>query len=109
MTGQKPLFVPLKAEFFRAFENGSKHSELRLYGPRWNEHTCTPGRKVVLSLGYGKSKRISAVIDLFLKRDAKTFGSTYQAAVLSTYGSLDFPIAEIRLRDFCVIQPEVTA
>lgn len=93
----KPLFIPLKTEFYDAFARGDKHSELRLYGPRWNERTCTPGRQVILSKGYGKQHRLNAVIDEFLKRDARTFGSTYQDSVLRTYGTLDKPIAEIRL------------
>ena len=31
----KPLFIPLKAEFFNAFERGEKTAEYRVYGPRW--------------------------------------------------------------------------
>ena len=94
----KPLFIPLKTEFYEAFACGDKRSELRLYGPRWNERTCPVGRPVVLSKGYGKAHRLNAVIDVFLKRDARTFGSTYQASVLKIYGTLDKPIAEIRLQ-----------
>ncbi|WP_157837211.1 hypothetical protein [Geminisphaera colitermitum] len=47
-----PLFIPLKREFFEAFERGKKTAEYRLYGPRWNERTCRVGRAVVLSFGY---------------------------------------------------------
>jgi hypothetical protein len=93
----KPLFVPLRIEYYEAFARGEKHSELRLYGPRWNERTCVPGRRVILSKGYGKENRMNAVIWQFLKRDAHTFGSTYQASVLRIFGTLDKPIAEIRL------------
>ena len=93
----KPLFIPLRTEFFEAFLRGDKRSELRLYGPRWNERTCPPGRPVILSKGYGKAHRLNAVISVFLKRDARTFGSTYQASILSIFGTLDKPIAEIRL------------
>ena len=94
----KPLFIPLKTEFFEAFSRGEKHSELRLYGARWNERTCPAGRPVVLSKGYGKAHRLNAVITLFLKRDACTFGSTYQESIVKIFGTLDKPIAEIRLR-----------
>lgn len=52
------LFVPLCREYFEAFERGEKHEEFRPYGPRWNERTCRIGRQVVLSLGYGKSRRL---------------------------------------------------
>lgn len=58
---QKPLFVPLKTEWFRAFEAGRKRTEYRLYGPRWNENTCTPGRPVTLSHGYS-GKRLRAIV-----------------------------------------------
>ena len=58
----KPLFIPLKTEFFEAFENGTKDTEYRLYGPRWNERTCAIGREVVLSHGYGTKRRLRGVV-----------------------------------------------
>ncbi len=59
---EKPLFIPLKAECFDAFAEGTKRFEYRPYGPRWNEHTCRPGRKAILSRGYGKARRMEGVI-----------------------------------------------
>jgi len=58
----KPLFIPLKTEYFNAFKSGEKFIEYRAYGPRWNEKTCPAGRRVVLSKGYGKHERITGVI-----------------------------------------------
>ncbi len=58
----KPLFIPLKTEFFEAFENGTKDTEYRMHGPRWNERTCAVGRAVTLSHGYGKKRRLKGVI-----------------------------------------------
>lgn len=52
----RPLFVPLKTSWFRAFEAGTKRVEYRLYGPRWNEGTCPPGRPVTLSHGYSGAR-----------------------------------------------------
>lgn len=52
----KPLFVPLKTEYFRAFERGEKQEEYRVHGPRWNRTTCTPGRPAVLSHGYSGAR-----------------------------------------------------
>lgn len=49
---EKPLFIPLKREFFQAFKAGEKVEEYRPEGPRWNARTCRVGRPVVLSLGY---------------------------------------------------------
>jgi len=65
MSEEKPLFIPLKREFFEAFKNGTKTEEYRIYGPRWNEKTCRSGRKVVLSLGYGKKHRLTGVVEDF--------------------------------------------
>jgi hypothetical protein len=57
-----PLFIPLKRQFFEAFERGEKDFEYRKLGPRWNEKTCQVGRLVTLSLGYGKHSRLAGVI-----------------------------------------------
>lgn len=61
----KPLFIPLKREYFEAFERGEKREEYRPFGPRWNAETCRVGRTVVLSLGYGKARRITGIITSF--------------------------------------------
>ncbi len=65
MPAKKPLFIPLKAKFFDAFERGEKDTEYRLRGPRWNAETCRIGRRVVLSRGYGKQRRLTGVIASF--------------------------------------------
>lgn len=61
----KPLFIPLMAKWYEAFARGEKDTEYRVYGPRWNENTCYPGRAVVLSYGYGKARRIFGIVDSF--------------------------------------------
>lgn len=61
----KPLFIPLKGEHFDGFANGTKDTEYRLWGPRWNENTCMPGRPVVLSRGYGKAHRLHGHVESF--------------------------------------------
>jgi hypothetical protein len=58
----KPVFIPLKTEFFEAFKRGEKTSEYRRYGGPWNERVCHPGRRVVISKGYGKHARLTGVI-----------------------------------------------
>lgn len=58
----KPLFVPLTARWYDAFSSGAKTKEFRRYGPRWNERTCTVGRVVTLSRGYGKKDRLRGTI-----------------------------------------------
>ncbi|WP_434513816.1 hypothetical protein AB6Q56_14645 [Dechloromonas sp. ARDL1] len=58
MSNEKPLFIPLKREYFEQFARGDKEWEFRQEGPRWNSRTCRIGRRVVLSLGYGKKHRM---------------------------------------------------
>lgn len=64
------LFLPLVGWAFDAFESGDKKTEFRIYGPRWNERTCPVGRLVVLSRGYGKSKRLLGKVVSFQALDA---------------------------------------
>ena len=52
----RPLFIPLKAEYYQAFLYATKSTEYRLFGPRWNLKVCAVGRRVRLSYGYGKSR-----------------------------------------------------
>lgn len=59
------LFIPLRGEYFDAFARGEKRTEYRKRGPRWNAETCAVGRRVVLSRGYGKARRLTGVISGF--------------------------------------------
>ena len=93
----KPLFIPLISKYYEDFDSGIKTSELRLYGPRWNEKTCPPGRAVVLSKGYGKKNRLTGVVREFHRRKSNTFGSTYQSDIRACYGEGVHDIAEIRI------------
>lgn len=97
MSIEKPLFIPLKAEYFNAFESGEKREELRLYGQRWNERTCRVGRAITLSYGYGKSRRMHGKIWAFKKQRGTLFGSTYKRAILDCYGTLEVDIAVISI------------
>lgn len=65
MSTEKPLFIPLKREYFDAFKRGAKTEEFRPLGPRWNPKTCRIGRAVVLSLGYGKEHRLRGYVSSF--------------------------------------------
>ncbi|SFK64676.1 hypothetical protein SAMN05216302_101172 [Nitrosomonas aestuarii] len=93
----KPLFVPLNANPYDQFADGTKTDELRRYGPRWNENTCPTGRKVTLSRGYGKKNRMSGVIWRFYKQHGSLFGSTYKESIKRIYGTLDIEIAVISI------------
>lgn len=75
----KPLFIPLKREFFEAFASGKKTIEYRKLGPRWNEKTCRPGRAVVLSLGYGKARRLRGVVTWIEVIPAPTNNTVWRA------------------------------
>lgn len=93
----KPLFIPLKTEYFDAFADGSKREELRRYGVRWNERTCAVGRDVVLSKGYGKKHRLAGKVYKFKRQHGTTFGSTYRSAIIDVFGTLDIEIACIAI------------
>jgi hypothetical protein len=67
MPTERPLFIPLKREYFNAFALGEKAEEFRPLGPRWNAMVCRIGRPVVLSLGYGKSARLRGTVTSFRK------------------------------------------
>lgn len=64
-SGERPLFVPLKAKWFAQVASGEKRHEYRAYGPRWNERTCRVGRRVTVSLGYGRHRRLEKVVASF--------------------------------------------
>ena len=73
------LFVPLRREWFEAFEKGHKTFEYRPYGPRWNERTCAIGRRVTLSLGYGKQRRLRGTIVSFERSEDVTRTTAWQS------------------------------
>ena len=95
----RPLFIPLKKEYFQAFKSGNKTEELRVYGPGWNEKTCLIGREVVLSKGYGKHERLKGRIWKFKKQHGSTFGSSYKKSILDVFFNLDIYIAVISIKD----------
>lgn len=93
----KPLFVPLKAEFYDAFVAGTKTDELRAYGPRWNERTCTIGRAVTLSCGYGKARRLNRRIVSFQVIRRLDLPEPQRSTLARLYGTDDFKVACITL------------
>lgn len=100
-TKSKALFIPLKAEYFKAFERGEKNEEYRLYGPRWNEHTCEEGREVTLAYGYSK-RRLNGVVTYFKMLYVSELPGAKQEAFYSCYGRHEALVAVIGIR----IEPE---
>jgi hypothetical protein len=90
---EKPLFIPLKREYFEAFKVGQKHEEFRPEGPRWNARTCRIGRPVVLSLGYGKRERLAGRVVGYSAREEPTHSDAW----LSCYGDSGGLAACIRI------------
>jgi hypothetical protein len=84
----KPLFVPLRTEHYRAFESGTKTTEYRRLGPRWNARVCVVGRPVTLSHGYSGA-RLSAVV--------KRFRVVLAADIASTIYPADAELAAIEI------------
>jgi hypothetical protein len=83
------LFVPLRREYFEAFESGEKTEEYRPYGPRWNERTCPIGRRVVISLGYGTQRRLQGTITSFRKSEEVPESAAWRAC----YGAAGHKVA----------------
>lgn len=82
---ERPLFIPLKREYFEAFKSGTKDTEFRLPFGRWNARTCRTGRAVVLSLGYGKAHRLNGWVAGFYHAELtpesyKAFAACYPGA-----------------------------
>lgn len=92
-----PLFIPLKAVYFDAFDAGTKTRELRLYGPRWNERTCFAGRPAVLSKGYGKHHRLTAIVTGFAVLVPAELTPTELADFIALYGASAVHAAVIQL------------
>ena len=57
----KPLFCPLKKQYFNQFKDGTKSTEYRGYGRQWTERTVIIGRPITLSCGYN-GERIHGII-----------------------------------------------
>lgn len=89
-----PLFMPLIAEHYDAFERGDKTEELRRYGKRWNEVNCFPGREIVLSCGFGKKRRLLGRIKAVKKVPAKMLAE-HEKAIIACCGSMDMDICVI--------------
>lgn len=66
-----PLFIPLNREHFVAFRDGTKTNmeEFRPHWRQWNAKNCFIGRRVVLSLGYGKQQRLFGWVRSFRLSD----------------------------------------
>ena len=79
----KHLWVPLKSEYFLAFERGTKSIEYRLYGAQWNERTCWVGRDAILGHGYS-GRRLRAIVTAFETRtmDSEIYGPARVLALI---------------------------
>ena len=79
----KPLWIPLKTEYFIAFERGEKTTEFRLYGGQWCARNCYAGRPVVLGHGYS-GRRLRAVVTGFETQvmDSQIYGRQKRLALI---------------------------
>lgn len=81
-----PLFIPLRKEYYTAFLDGSKDTEMRPFGKRWNNKTCYPGRPVTLSMGYGKQARASGYIKDIIVCYSTSLSHAQQRDLFKIYG-----------------------
>lgn len=75
-----PLFIPVKTKFYEDFLDGTKDTEYRKAGPRWNKRTCWIGRPAVISKGYGKQNRLYRTVQFYEEKMMDT------PAVIECYG-----------------------
>ena len=99
-----PLFIPLKREYYAAFNSGLKTEEFRPYGLRWNERTCWIGRSVILSLGYGRqARRVGEVIGFRIVQDVGSLPGW-----VACYGDRKGQAAAIRINLSQMIHSSIT-
>jgi hypothetical protein len=67
----KPLWIPLKREYFEAFRNGTKTIEYRHYGGQWTEKHIYVDRHATLGCGYS-GPRLRAIVVKFETREMET-------------------------------------
>jgi hypothetical protein len=60
----KPVFVVLRTEHWVDFRDRRKSVEWRAWGERWNDRTITPGRTVILSKGYTRTRLHGVVFNV---------------------------------------------
>ena len=82
----KPAFLPLNTEFYNAFKAGLKVDEYRLKIGRFREKNFLPGRRIILSKGYGKKDRIEGVIETCFVINLDELPEKDQKDVLACYG-----------------------
>lgn len=90
MMTEKPLFIPLKSEYYWAFVNRIKDIEYRRHNKTWRAKNCRVGRRVVLSCGYGKQNRVEGVI-----RSFNVVHGSQISGVEKVYGTTDIELAAI--------------
>lgn len=88
-SDEKPLFIPLRREYFEAFRSGTKREEYRKTGGRWNARTCRPGRAAVLSLGYGKKSRVEARVAYFRRVPLCSLPQDARDTIRAIYGPVE--------------------
>ncbi len=90
----KPIFIPLKSEYYQAFLDGSKRIEYRRAGVgQFTLAKCTPGRDVTLSKGYGRRDRIrGTVVNSWIEHHEHPTG-----AIADCYGHQPIDIIAIEI------------
>jgi hypothetical protein len=58
----KSIFVPLRSKHWVDFRDHRKSTEWRAWGARWNDRTITPGRTIILSKGYTRTRLHGVVV-----------------------------------------------
>lgn len=95
---EKPLFIPLKSEYYEAFAAGKKTSELRRGSdPKWSSKHCRIGRPVTLSKGYGKQNRLSGKVVNYTYMPAHMLPPNDYKAFIDCFGPSEEFVSVIRI------------
>ena len=81
----KPLFIPLKKEYFEQYKDGSKHYELRKPEKQFQLKYLWPGRAVTLSCGYSGDRLYTKIAGAEIWHSGD-LGKDDQKACLNCYG-----------------------
>jgi hypothetical protein len=79
----KPLWIPLRKEYFLAFERGEKTIEYRRHCPQWSGKHVYPGRPALLGNGYSGRRLHAVVVKLETKvMDSQIYGPQVRLSLI---------------------------
>ncbi len=91
----KTIFIPLIAEYFFAFKNGTKTAEYRRPEGQFSPENCTVGKRVNLRRGYSTNDNLYGTVKSYRILKKSQFMGPLRKSMDKLYGKQDEDIAEI--------------